>query len=289
MKSLKVYLLLIFLSLVPTILIWLPFILKLESFWHIPLLVNGMATIVANYGGPLYIVVAKTLYNASLIKNNFQFNLPVEYYAAHFPLFPLLIKIPALLIGYPWAMLVVTLLSSFFAIYFFYKFISQYQNQKNSFFLTFLFAIFPARFLIVRSVGSPEPLFIGSVIASIYYFQNKKYLKSGVFGVIAQLTKSPGIILFLALFISFLHEKLTKIAQAKGYKSWEKLIDFKYFPIFLIPISLLGVFYFHHLSMGNFFAYFNSGDNIHLLFPPFQIFNYAAPWVGTFWLEEEYC
>jgi hypothetical protein len=23
-----------------------------------------------------------------------------------------------------------------------------------------------------------------------------------------------------------------------------------------------------------------------LFFPPFQIFNFAAPWVGTFWLEE---
>ncbi|MEJ2441385.1 MAG: hypothetical protein P8Y06_00460, partial [Patescibacteria group bacterium] len=31
---------------------------------------------------------------------------------------------------------------------------------------------------------------------------------------------------------------------------------------------------------------FHSGDNIHLFFPPFQIFNYSAPWVGTFWLEE---
>lgn len=38
--------------------------------------------------------------------------------------------------------------------------------------------------------------------------------------------------------------------------------------------------------MGDFWAYFRSGDNIHLFFPPFQIFNYSAPWVGTFWLEE---
>jgi hypothetical protein len=38
--------------------------------------------------------------------------------------------------------------------------------------------------------------------------------------------------------------------------------------------------------MGNFFAYFQSGDNIHLFFPPFQIFNYSQPWVGTHWLED---
>ena len=80
--------------------------------------------------------------------------------------------------------------------------------------------------------------------------------------------------------------ELNKIAGAKGYKSWEKLIDFRYFSLLLIPLSLLGVFAVFKLTLGNFFAYFNSGDNIHLFFPPFQIFNYAAPWVGTLWLEE---
>ena len=40
------------------------------------------------------------------------------------------------------------------------------------------------------------------------------------------------------------------------------------------------------IQFGDFFAYLNSGDNIHLFFPPFQVFNYSAPWVGTFWLEE---
>ncbi|KKP86985.1 MAG: hypothetical protein UR89_C0009G0006 [Candidatus Roizmanbacteria bacterium GW2011_GWA2_35_8] len=37
--------------------------------------------------------------------------------------------------------------------------------------------------------------------------------------------------------------------------------------------------------MGDFFAYFNSGDNIHLIFP-FSVFNFKMPWVGTAWLED---
>jgi len=46
------------------------------------------------------------------------------------------------------------------------------------------------------------------------------------------------------------------------------------------------VFTIYGFTYGDFFTYFKSGDNIHLFFPPFQIFNFSAPWVGTFWLEE---
>src|SRR3989344_722340 len=173
------------LTLIPTFLIWLPFFLRLPSFWGIPLPQRGMEVIVANYDGPLYLVAAKSFYNPEIIKS-FEFSLPVEYYAAHFPLFPLLVKLGAVLLGFPYAMLSITVLSSFLAIYFFNKFIKDYVNEKNALWLTAIFSIFPARFLVVRSVGSPEPLFVAAIIAAIYYFKNKKYLLSGIFGAVAQ-------------------------------------------------------------------------------------------------------
>lgn len=274
------------LSLVPTILIWLPFFLRLGSFWSIPLPQNGMATIVANYDGPLYLVAAKTLYNKAQIAANYQFPLPTEYYTAHFPLFPLLIKFFGLIITYPYAMLIVTALSSILAIYFFMKLISQYVEKKDVLFLTFLFSVFPARWLIVRSVGSADPLFVGSIIASLYYFKNKKYWLAGLWGAIAQLTKSPGILLFLSystfLLVPVIKDKITIPAS----KWIENLNLKKTFPIFLIPLGFVAVFGFYKIVQGDFWVYFHSGDNIHLSFPPFQIFNYSASWVGTFWLEE---
>ena len=60
----------------------------------------------------------------------------------------------------------------------------------------------------------------------------------------------------------------------------------KFLPVLLIPAAFISVFVFYWITLGDFFAYFHSGDNIHLFFPPFSIFNYSAPWVGTFWLEE---
>lgn len=280
-QKIRKYILLTVFSLIPTILIWLPFYFRLHSFWTIPLPQNGMATIVANYDGPLYLVVAKTLYNKALIGTNFQFPLPYEYYAAHFPLFPLLIKLVGTIINYPYAMLIVTLVSSLLAIIFFEKLISQFVDKKSSIFLTFIFSIFPARWLIVRSVGSADPLFVAAILASVYFFRNKRFWLTAFWGAVATFTKSPGILLFAAYGIFYIFESI----KNKKLNFYLK----KTYPLLLIPISLILVFVFYKITMGDFLAYFHSGDNIHLGFPPFQIFNYSAPWVGTlgtFWLEE---
>lgn len=275
-EKIKNFILIATLSLLPTFLIWLPFFLRLHSFWGIPLPQSGLATIVANYDGPLYLVVAKTFYNKAQISANYQFPLPTEYYTSHFPLFPLLIRLVGIVTNYPYSMLVVTLLSSILSLYFFHKLISQFADKKNALFLTLLFAVFPARWLVVRSVGSPDPLFIAACMASLYYFKSKKYMWAGIWGALAQITKSPGII----LLISFV------ILIGLEYSKIQKIDLKKYLPILLIPLSLLLVFTTYYFTQYNFWAYFNSGDNIHLFFPPFQIFNYSAPWVGTFWLEE---
>jgi len=270
----------------PTLILWLPFFLRAKSIWHIPLPQSGMQSIVANYDGPLYLVVAKTFYDPSSISENFEFSLPTEYYAAHFPAFPTLIKLFAPLFGFPYSMLLVTVAASALAIYFFGRFIRQYVEGKNAVFLTILFGLFPARWLIVRSVGSAEPLFMAAVIASVFYFQNKKYLLAGVWGALAQLTKSPGILLFVAYAFTFFGPQLKNLATLK-FSVWLRNVNAaKFLPLLLIPLSLLGIFILYQLRLGDFFAYFHSGDNIHLFFPPFQVFNYSAPWVGTFWLEE---
>jgi len=286
MKFKKYILPLILFTIIPTFLIWLPFFFKLESIWGIPLPQNGMATIVANYDGPLYLVVAKSFYNPDFIRFNYSFPIPLEYYAAHFPLFPTLIRLFAGIAGFPYSMLVVTVVSSFFVILYFYKFIKDYVDEKDALWITFVFSIFPARFLILRSVGSADPLFMAAVLSSIYYFRKNKYWLAGIFGAVAQLTKSPGILLFISYLIFILFTGTKNIAFI-SFKKWlGKLNLRKMYPIFLIPLALLSVFFIYQKTLNNFFAYFNSGDNIHLFFPPFQIFNYSSPWVGTSWLEE---
>lgn len=285
-SRLKGLLAIVIISILPSLFLWLPFFLRIKSIWGIPLPQSGMATIVANYDGPLFMVVAKSLYNPEAIKSFFEFPLKVEYYAAHFPLFPLFIRLAALLLGYPYAMLAVTLLSSLLALYFFKKLAEEFVGKENSLWLTLVFAFLPARWLIVRSVGSAEPLFIAGVLASVYYFRKNRFLLAGIWGSVAQLTKSPGILLFIAYLACIIAPAISKLSVS-AIGDWPRVLNIKkIYPILLIPLSLLIIFLFYQIRLGDFLAYFHSGDNIHLVFPPFSIFNYSAPWVGTFWLEE---
>lgn len=274
------------LTLLPTLLIWLPFFARVRSLWTIPLPQQGMATIVANFDGPLYLVAAKTFYNPEQIGANYQFPLSNEYYSAHFPMFPILIKAFAGIFGHPYSMLFVTVSSSFLALYFFYRHVREFLKKDDALWLTAVFAVFPARWLVVRSVGSAEPFFIASILASTYYFGKGKYLWAGIWGVLSQMTKSPGILLFLAYLAELIIPNLRLLATGGFQKFVTSLNLKKTYPVFFIPLGLVIVFTIYYFTYGDFFTYFKSGDNIHLFFPPFQIFNYSAPWVGTFWLEE---
>lgn len=274
-------------SVFTTVILWLPFFLRLESLWNINLPKAGMATIVANYDGPYYIIAAKSLYNPEIIEQS-PFDLDPIYYSAHYPLFPLLIRGVASVfpfIGYPYAMILTTMLFSCLTIVMFYLLLLEIGLKKQAFWLALLFTVFPARWLIVKSVGSPEPLFLFTILASLFFFLKKQWWYAAIFGALAQATKPPGILLFLAYTIALVVPYWPRFAH-KDAATWVRELPWKTYPLLLIPITLLGIFFFYGETYGNFFAYFNSGDNIHLLFPPFQVFNPQQAWVGTSWLEE---
>jgi len=285
MKSSRRPILLITLtSLFSTFLVWLPFFLRLKSFWRIPLPTEGMATIMKNFDGLYYLVIAKTLYHPQAITTLASFSLPAIYYAAHFPLYPLLIKVGGILINPLWSMLAVTVIASVLAALVFYQLLKEFKLSREPLWLTVIFLLFPARWLVVRSVGSPEPLFILFILSSFYFFKKRQYWPAGILGALAQLTKPPGILLFLAYGLYLLWEKRQQLS-----KNWPlqliKVIR-EAWPLFLIPLTLGILFTYYHFIYGDFWAYFHSGDNIHLFWPPFQVFNSTLTWVGTFWLEE---
>ena len=285
-QKIKFFMILLGISVLPTLLIWIPFVLRLENFWTIPLPPNGMASVVANFDGPIYIALAKTFYNVEAIAQTYSFPLPHEYYAAHFPLYPFLIRLFSTVTNYPYSMLFVSVAASFLAIYFFHKLISDHVNKNEALWFTLVFAVFPARWLIVRSVGSPEPLFLASIISSVYYFSKKNYFAAGIWGAVAQFTKPPGILLFIAYILAISFPIFKKLALTSFSNLSHHIMFKKRLPLLLIPIALTLIFIFYSQKFGSFFAYFKSGDNIHLFFPPFQIFNYSQPWVNTFWLED---
>ena len=270
---------------ISTFLVWLPHILSLPNFWGLNFS-NGFNTIYRNFDGLEYVIIAKTFYDPSLIAQIPQ-SLASTYFASHFPGYPLLMLPFAPFLGFLKSMLFISILFTILAAWAFYFLVRDFKLTSNPLILTSIFLILPARWIIVRSVGSPEPVFIFFVLLSIYYFLKSIshppaggtsiIWLSAIFGALAQLVRPPGILLGIAYGLFILWQ---------GYKQKSFKYILLFYPFLLIPIALLSVFYLFSVQYGDFFAYFHSGDNIHLAFPPFQVFNKDQFWVGTIWLED---
>lgn len=278
-KAIKDLTILISIVLLTTFIVWLPHLLALPDFWGLSFK-EGFSTIYRNFDGLEYVIIAKSFYNPSLIAQLPQ-SLPATYYASHFPGFSILINVFAPFLGYLKSMLLASILSTILSVLAFYFLVKNLKLTSQPLFLSSLFIILPARWLIVHSVGSSEPLFIFLLIASIYFFirfeQTNHFsdiLLSSLAGLFAQITRPPGILLFIALCFYILLIK----------KPWQQIL--KYTPLSLIPLGLLSIFFLYSQTYGDFWAYFHSGDNIHLTFLPFQVFNKYQFWVGDIWLED---
>ena len=269
-------------TLISTFLIWLPHILALPNFWGLSF-TEGFNTIYRNFDGLEYIIIAKSFYEPGLIAGIPQ-NLPANYFASHFPGYAAAIFLLAPILGYLNSMLAVSILFTTASATIFYFLVKDFKLTNQPLFLTLVFLILPARWVITRSVGSSEPMFIFFIIACVYFLMRYTiyhipytiYL-SALFGLLAQVTRPPGILLGIAIGV---------YAIWLGYqkKSIKTLLSF--YPFILIPLTLLSVFYLFGQQYNDFWAYFHSGDNIHFTFPPFQVFNKSQFWVGDIWLED---
>lgn len=277
-----------FSTLALTLLIWLPHFLRL-NFYGLNFS-EGFNTIYRNFDGVNYIVIAKSLYQEEIIKSLPQ-DLPYNYFAAHFPFYSILILIFSPLLGFLKSMLFVSLISTAGAAIAFYYLVRDFKFTNQPLWLSLVFLVLPARWLIVHSVGSAEPTFIFFTIMAIYYFlkfeEKRNYLDitlAGLFGLLAQWTRPPGILLFAAFGIYILWKAYNRNFAKFIGQVFE--FSFQRFPLVLIPAGLLSIFFLYQATYNDFFAYFHSGDNIHLVFPPFQVFNINQFWVGDIWLED---
>jgi len=276
---------LIFTVVLSTSLLYFPFIFHLRSFWGLkyPEKFN-FSTILLNFDSLNYIIIAKTWYNPQKIATLFPNTLPPNYFPAHFPAYPALIWLTAQVfnIDFPRASIIATLTTSTTAIIaFYYLAFFILKNKEKALALSLLLIFFPARWLIVKNIPSPEPLFITFVITSIYFFCKKEYGKSALFAILCQMVKSPGILLAGSLGLA----AIIKIYQEKA--NLKKAVK-RFWPVLITPLGLMAVFYFYKLTTGDFFAYFKTGNNIHLFWPPFQVFNFNEEWIKTIWLEDVY-
>jgi len=236
---------------------------------------GGMNVIYQNYDGLYYVVPAMSGYIPKAIESlRLEFVLPLEYYAAHLPLYPFFIALLAPIVGsFLVSMVGVNLIFSVGLALLFYYFVKHFHLTKHPFFLTVILLFLP-RFFIIRSVGAPEPLFIFLVLGSLFFFEKKQYLFAGILGALSVMRITLGILLFGAYGLVFIERMI------KG-----KSFNIKWAWIGLIPLGLLAVFGLYQLQYNDFFAYFHTGGVVPMLYP-FSVFNAAGRWVQTVWLEE---
>ena len=265
--------LLLLITFLSTALIWFGFYKNIPENLGFP--ATTLETVIANYDGPNYMIVAKCWYQKDCIAQSYSLPQPLEYYPAHLPGFPLLIKYFSFFTNTPKAMLLATLFGSLLFTLTSFYFYKLFFKEKTAFWLAFLTIFFPARLFVMRLVGAPETWFLSFILLSIIFFKKKNFLFSAIFAALSQLLKSPGIILFVAYFI---------IAFIDYLKT--KKLNTNYLFYLLIPLTVLGIFYFYYLQTGDFFAYFHSGDNFHLTPFPYQVFVSTRTWINTIWLED---
>ncbi len=281
----KRYLLVVGVALVSLGIFWFPFLAKTQTFWginfggHGQQQLAGMATIVQNFDGLNYLAVAKTLYDPQLLARDFAGfgNAPI-YYAAHFPLYPLLISGLDMFVSGPQALILSIVISNgLLAIGLCFFFSTLIKDNKLAVILTTVALFFPARMLSVRGVGSSEPLFMFFVLMSLALAYRGKHWWGAILGSLAVLTRSPGIFLFGAYALA---------AIASYTTDWKKILS-RLTPYLLMPLSLALLFAYYGVTFGNFWAYFNSSSELHpVFFPPFLIFSNTARWISDMWRED---
>lgn len=272
------YFWIVIVSLVSTFFLWLPFLLRFTSWFGLVINHPSFDYIYRQFDGLFYIIPAKTFYDVNKIDipgKGLILSLPLgtEYFAAHLPLYPVFIRLFAYVFGYLKSMLVVNIVFTVLLASFFYHMVKTFKLTSKPMLLTMVFLFLP-RFLVVRSTGAPESLFILLVLISLYFWEQEQYVLASLMGFLAVTTKTPGILLFAVYGLCVLE---------RYYKT--KKIHWHWFSIVLIPLGLLAVFGLYSVQFHDFFAYFHTAGVVPMPYP-FAAFNFQAKWVGTAWLED---
>lgn len=269
----KKFILIALLSIFTTIIVWLPFLLKIGEPTSRQVRF-GFESIYRNYDGLMFVIPAKTNYRSDQIEKYKVLDLKPSYYAAHTPGYPVLIKLLAPLFGFLESMLFINLLGSVLMGCLLYLFYIKFFAAKNPLLLTVVTLLLP-RIWILRSTGSSEIVFMCCLLASALLLSNKKYLWAALFAVYASFTRIHGVLWGLGLIAYFVYNFVVK--KQKSYD------------ILVVGLSgilgFVGVCLLYLRQYGDFMAYFHTAAVVPSGFFYSQ-FDSNAKEVKTFFLED---
>ena len=195
---------------------------------------------------------------AEIVRDGYSYNPHTNSNIAFFPLYPILVKLIAsitslepLIIG-----LILSNLCLLLALFFVYKISSIYLNKRSADRVLVLMLLFPTSFF--YSSFYTESLYLLVISASFYFFLNKKYLLSGIWGCLASLVRVPGVLLLPSFALELSWQYFVNKENPKKEMLW----------LLLIPCGLLAYILFLYFKFQEPLAFletqkfWNRGDKV---------------------------
>lgn len=211
-----------------------------------------MTTVYRFWDGPNYLTIARTLYDVRPDNPLLAYVHEPRYFLVHLPVYPLLVRTLSI-VGYQQALLLVSVLATCAATILFYRLCRDVWKVASPGFLTLVFLFLPPRWLLYRSTGSTEAVYMAFTLAAIFFFERSKVGRASAAGVLATLTRISGLM----------------IAPAFAVVLWRRRRFKELAWLALIPAALAVYFLFCAARTGNFFEYFSQHGEKMAAFRPF--------------------
>ncbi|HYB54309.1 MAG TPA: glycosyltransferase 87 family protein, partial [Thermoanaerobaculia bacterium] len=217
---------------------------------YLPFLRN-MNPVYRFWDGPNYLTVARTLYDIRPDNPLLAYIYRPTYFLTHLPLYPLAIRFFSFL-GYEPAMLVVSVAATAVAALLFFRLSRDVWKLPAPMFMTLVMLYLPPRWLVYRSTGATEGLYLALALASILCFERGRFGQASAWAGLATLTRITGLVFLPAYAVVLI------LKRQKRSLAW----------LALIPSGLLAYFLFCAVRFGDFFAYFRPhGEKLAVFFP----------------------
>jgi hypothetical protein len=204
------------------------------------------------WDAPDYLTVARTLYQVRPDNPLLAYVHTPTYFLVHLPVYPLIVRAFSF-VGYQPALLLVSVLATCAATLLFHRLCRDVWKLASPGFLTLVFLFLPPRWLLYRSTGSTEAVYIAFTLAAIFFFERARVGRASVAGALATLTRISGLMIAPAFAVVLL-----------GRRRWRDV-----FWLALIPAALAAYFLFCASRTGNFLEYFSQHGDKMSVFRPF--------------------
>ncbi len=269
-------------------------LLTLLFFSVVVLQNNSFDNLARFWDGPEYLIIAHSLYSPTDPLLQIQPHLAGKstvYWTAHFPLYPVVVRLFAEVFGYIPALFIPNFFFGTGFALVLYRFLADFGYSRRPLWLASLSLFLPLRWLIYHSVGSSEAATLFFLLLSFYQFKRGHYWWAGLWGSAVVLTRPNGIFLYGGYGLLLGWQALLKAGLwGRGpegepaqeielaaslwrkvqtwLKEWWREFDWRAgIALSTMPLTLLGIFAFFGWRYGDFLAYLHIPESVTHVYP----------------------